>query len=251
MERGRTKPPSAVIRTSSPDPRPPGSPPAVWAAFVAQSAWKSWTLVALLAVVVLLCIAVVRLASRPPEFVMVDANGRTTPVRRTVATDALLRFLADRTRPPELSVVRFTRDFLHLALGLNSSTVDANWPAALAMMAPELRERIARESAAKRLVETYRLAQRKTELSFDEIVIEDQSATHVAVRATLTRRTLPLVEGGGPTDTDRVQVEVIERFVAPTMECPDGLEVQEWRLVPLALSETGTAGRGEGRDGPP
>jgi hypothetical protein len=231
-----------VVRTTSrPDPRPPGSPPAVWAAFVAQNAWKSWTIVGLLTVLVLLCIALVRLASRPPEFVMVDANGRTTPVRRSVATDALLKFLADRTRPPEVTIVRFTRDFLHLALGLNSSTVEANWPAALAMMAPELRERIARESAAKRLVETYRLAQRRTELSFDEIVVEDHAPAHVVVRATITRRSLPLVDGGGSPETDRVQVELVERVVPATMDSPDGLEVAEWRLVPFALSENEAA----------
>jgi hypothetical protein len=229
----------AVVKTSRADPRTPGSPPAVWAAFVTQNAWKSWTIVGLLTIVVLLCIALARLASRPPEFVMVDANGRTTPVRRSVATDALLRFLADRTRPPEMAIVRFTRDFLHLALGLNSSTIDANWPAALGMMAPELRERIARESAAKRLVETYRLAQRKTELSFDEIVIEDQSPTHAVVRATITRRSVPLVDGAGPpSDPDRVQVELLERIVQPTMERPDGLEVQEWRLIPFAPGAT-------------
>lgn len=238
----------AVLKTSRPDPRPPGSPPAVWAAFVAQNAWKSWTIVGLLTVVFLLCIAVVRLASRPPEFVMVDANGRTTPVRRTVATDALLRFLADRTRPPEVAIVRFTRDFLHLALGLNSSTVEANWPAALAMMAPPLRERIGKESASRRLIETYRLAQRRTELSFDEIAVEDRSPMQVTVRAIITRKSLPLVDGGGPTETDRVQVELVERIVAATMESPDGLEVEEWRLVPLALSETGTGPNGAGQE---
>src|SRR5512138_419849 len=238
---------AAVVKTSRPDPRPPGSPPAVWAAFAVQSAWKSWTIVALLAVVFLLCFAVVRLASRPPEFVIVDSNGRTTPVRRTVATDALLRFLADRTRPPEVTIVRFTRDFLHLALGLNSSTIEANWPAALAMMAPELRDRIATESGAKRLVETYRLAQRKTELSFDEIAVEDQSPTQISVRATITRKSMSLVDGAGPTQTDRVQVELVERLVPATAQCPDGLEVQEWRLVPFALSEPETA-EGRGRE---
>ncbi len=237
-----------MVKTSMQDPRPPGSPPAVWAAFVAQNAWKSWLIVGLLTVIVLQCIALARLASRPPEFVMVDANGRSTPVRRSVATDALLRFLADRTRPPDVAVVRFTRDFLHLALGLNSSTIAANWPAALAMMAPELRERIAKESAAKRLVETYRLAQRGTELSFDEIVVEDQTPTHVVVRATLTRRSFPLIEGGGAPETDRVRVELLERVVPATMDCPDGLEVQEWRLVPFALSENGEAQTGEERE---
>jgi hypothetical protein len=105
------------------------------------------------------------------------------------------------------------------------------------MMAPELRERIAKESAAKRLVETYRLAQRKTELSFDEIAVEDQTPSHVTVRAVITRRSLPLVDGAGPRETDRVQVELVERIVPATMECPDGLEVAEWRLAPFALSE--------------
>jgi hypothetical protein len=239
---------SAVVRTSAADPRPPGSPPAVWAAFVQQNAWKSWTIVGLLAIVGLLCIAVVRLASRPPEYVLVDANGRTTPVRRSLATDALLRFLADRTRPPEASIVRFTRDFLHLALGLNSSTVDVNWPAALAMMAPDLRARISAESAEKRLVERYRLAQRRTELSFDEITVEDQTSSQLTVRATISRRSMPLMDGAGPTETDRVQVELVERIVPATMDCPDGLEVLEWRLAPFAVSENDVRGRGEDRE---
>ena len=238
----------ATVRTNS-DPRPPGSPPAVWAAFVAQNAWKSWTIVGLLGIVGLQGIAIARLATRPPEFVVVDANGRTTPVRRSVATDALLQFLADRTRPPEVTIVRFTRDFLHLALGLNSSTVEANWPAALAMMAPELRDRVAAESAAKRLVETYRLVQRRTELSFEEFVLEDRTPTHLAVRAVLTRRSLPLVEGAGPSSTDRVQVELVERIVPPSMECPDGLAVQEWRLTPLpAVSEPSPAPSGPNQE---
>jgi hypothetical protein len=231
MDRG------ATVFTSNVDPRPPGSPPAVWAAFVTQNAWKSWTIVALIGIVALQGIAIARLASRPPEFVMVDGEGRTTPVRRSVATDALLQFLAERTRPPDVTIVRFTRDFLHLALALNSSTIDANWPAALAMMSPALRERVAAESSARRLVETYRLAQRKTEISFDELVVEDRTPTQVAIRATLTRRSLPLLEGSGPTTTDRVQVELVARIVPASMECPDGLEVQEWRLVPLMVSE--------------
>jgi hypothetical protein len=122
-----------------------------------------------------------------------------------VATDALLKFLAERTRPPEVAIVRFTRDFLHLALAINSSTIEASWPAALAMMAPELRSRVAAEAASSRLVETWRLAQRKTELTFEEVVLEDRTPSLLAVRATLLRKTGPLVEGAGPSSADRVQ----------------------------------------------
>ena len=219
---------------------PPGSPPAVWAAFVAQGRWKSWTLVVLMGLVALQSLAVIRLATRPPEVVLLDAAGDATPIRRTVATDALLKFLADKTRPPDVAVVRFTRDFLHLALAVNSSTIDASWPAALVMMAPELRARLDAEAARTRVVETWRLAQRRTDISFDEIVLEDRTPSLLTVRATLTRRTGPLVEGAGPTSTDRVRVELVARSVTPTIDRPDGLEVAEWRLSPIPVRDVGS-----------
>ncbi len=232
MERG------AVIRTERKGTQvPPGSPPAVWAAFAAQGRWKSWTLVGLLGLIALQALAIVRLVARPPEVVLVDAAGGATPVRRSVATDALLKFLADRTRPPEAAIVRFTRDFLHLALAVNSSTVEATWPAALAMMAPELRARVEAEAANSRLVETWRVAQRKTELSFEEVVLEDRTPTLLAIRVTLSRRTGPLVEGTGPSSTDRVRVDLVAKIAAPTLERPDGLEVAEWRLTPLPVTD--------------
>ena len=224
--------PSARVRTGQ-SPKPPGSPPAVWAAFAAQSAWKSWTIVGLLGLVGMQSVALVRLASRPPEFVLVDAAGRTTPVRRSVATDAILKLVAEKTRPPEMVVVRFTRDFLHLALALNSSTVEANWPAALAMMSPSLRQRVEAEAAAQRLVESWQAGQRRTDLAFEEIVLEDRTPSLLSVRAVIARRTGPLLPGSGGTASDRVEVELVERIVPPTMERPDGLEVEEWRLVEL------------------
>jgi hypothetical protein len=154
-----------------------------------------------------------------------------------VATDALLKFLAERTRPPEVAIVRFTRDFLHLALAVNSSTIEASWPAALAMMAPELRARVGAEATNARLVDTWRLAQRKTDLTFEEVVLEDRTPTLLSIRARLSRRTGPLVEGAGPSTSDRVQVEVVARIVSPSLERPDGLEVAEWRLTTLPVTD--------------
>lgn len=240
----------AVIRTELAGRRaPPGSPPAIWAAFAAQGRWKSWTIAGLLGLVSLQSLAIARLVSQPPEVVLVSAAGDATPIRRSVATDALLKFLADRTRPPDVAVVRFTRDFLHLALGVNSSTVDAAWPAALAMMAPELRARLEREAAEKHLVEAWRLAQRKTELAFDEIVLEERLSGLLAIRARLTRRTGPLVEGAAGASTDRVQVDLVARTTAPTVERPDGLEVAEWRLTPLPVTDTPPTPRAKAEGG--
>jgi len=235
----------ATVRTDGHAARPPGSPPAVWTAFLIQSAWKSWTIVALLGVIGLLAMANLRLATRPPEYVLVDAAGRMTAVKRSVATDALLEFLAERTRPPEMAIVRFTRDFLHLALAVNSTTIEANWPAALAMMSPELRGRVAAEAAARKLLETYKLAQRKTDLAFEEVVLEDRTPTLLTVRATMTRRTEPLVGGAGAAVSDRVEVDLALRIVPPTTERPDGLEVAEWRLTSLGVKDAGT-GNGAG-----
>lgn len=238
----------ATLRTELRDPRPEGSPPAIWAAFVRQSAWKSWAIVALLALSGLLAIANIRLATRPPEVVVLDGGGRATPVRRAVATEALLAFLAERTRPPEVEIVRFTRDFLHLALAINSTTVDANWQEALGMMSPGLRARTAAEASSRRLVETYRLANRRTELRFEEIVLEDRTPTLLTVRATMQRRVEPLAEPGKGV-TDRIRVELVETIVPRTLERPDGLEVAEWRLVSLRVNGPDTdsgAGTQEG-----
>jgi hypothetical protein len=225
----------AIVRTER-DARsalPPDSPPAVWVAFATQAAWKSWAIVALLALSGLFALAAIRLASRPPEYVLVDAAGRMTAVRRSVATDALLSFLAERTRPPEMAIVRFTRDFLHLALALNSTTIEANWPQALAMMSPELRARIAAEAGARKLIETYKRAQRRTDLVFEEVALEDRTPTLLTVRATLVRRIAPLFEGNAAGASERVQIELVLRVVVPTMEQPDGLEVTEWRFGSL------------------
>lgn len=229
----------AVIRTEQKGARtPPGHPPAIWAAFAEQGRWKSWTMAGLLGLVALQSIAIIRLATRPPEVVLVGAAGEVTPVHRSVATDALLKFLADHTRPPEVAIVRFTRDFLQLALGVNSSTVDVAWPAALAMMAPDLRARIEAEATRKRLVETWRQAQRRTDISFEEIVLEERTPSLLAIRATLSRRTAPLAEGAGAGSTDRVRVDLVARIVTPTLDRPDGLEVAEWRLAPAPVTDS-------------
>jgi hypothetical protein len=149
-----------------------------------------------------------------------------------------------------MTIVRFTRDFLHLALALNSTTVEANWADALAMMSPELRARMASEAAAKKLVETYKLAERRTDLVFEEIVLEDRTPTLLTVRATMLRRVEPLVEGVGRSASDRVQVELVERVLSPTMERPDGLEVVEWRLLSLPAKEPNVGSGAGTQEGP-
>lgn len=221
----------------------PSAPPAIWRAFAAQAAWKSWVIVALLGIIGLQAIANIRLATRPPEYVVVDGNtGEATLVKHSLSTDALLRFIAEKTKPPKLAVVRFTKDFLHLALAVNSSTIDANWPAALRLMSPVLSAKLDEESRSQKLLDTYKVAQRKTDLQFESLELVDRTDTLLAVRAVLKRRIAPLIEGmGGSVIQDRIQVDVVEEIVPPGVDHPDGLQVVEWRLAKLETAP-GAAG---------
>ncbi len=186
------------LRTEAPDPRPPGTPGAVWDAFARQAAWKNWALILLFGLLLLSLLANVRLAARPPEFVVVEnPGGKSTYVRRAVATDALLKFLAEKTKPPEIAVVRFTRDFVQLAFGINSSTIDANWPQALSMMTDPMRERVNKQTEAAKLLDTYRAAQVRSDLAIEDILLIEQTPTLLHVKTTLSRRKGPII-GGGP-----------------------------------------------------
>src|SRR5262249_31706521 len=145
-------------------------PPAVWAAFVRQGAWKSWVLIFQFFVIALLILANLRLSQRPPDIVVVAPGGKSTYLTPSIAGEALLRFLADQKQEPsDLTVLHFTRDFLNLALAVNSSTIERAWPEALALMSAPLRARVAKESAEQKLIETYKLARVRTELLIEEI----------------------------------------------------------------------------------
>jgi len=223
------------LRTEAPDPRPPGAPGAVWDAFARQAAWKNWALILLFGLLLLSLLANVRLAARPPEFVVVEnPGGKSTYVRRAVATDALLKFLAEKTKPPEIAVVRFTRDFVQLAFGINSSTIDANWPQALLMMTEPMRERVNKQTEAAKLLDTYRAAQVRSDLAIEDILLIEQTPTLLHVKTTLSRRKGPII-GGGPFTTDRLAVDLVEANVPVSPDHPDGLAVAEWQIQELPL----------------
>lgn len=233
----------AVVKQSNTHLRTPGHPVAVWDAFVRQAAWKSWVIIVLVAMLGLSLLVNIRLASRPPEFVVVEnPSGKTTLIRQSVATDELLRFLADRTRPPEIAILRFTRDFLQLAFAVNSSTVHAAWPQALSMMTRELRSRVEREAATTGLVETYIAAQVRTDVSIEDVILVQRTDALLQVRATLARKKSPLT-GGETTSEDRLGVDLVEEFVAPTPEHPDGLAIAEWQIRDLPALVPASTGR--------
>lgn len=225
------------MASQAPNSSGPKSPPAIWQAFSRQASWMNWALVAQFVVIGLLIIANIRLAGRSPEFVIVDgATGDSVMVRSSPSTDALLRLVAEKTRPPKVAIARFARDFLHLALAVNSSTIDTSWPATLAFMSPGLRAKIEKDAADQKTIDNYKGAQRKTEIVFESIEIIDRTSTLVAVRAVMKRTISPLVDrapGPLPSATDRIQSDIVLALTTPTIDKPDGLEVMEWRLASL------------------
>ncbi len=220
-----------VVRTSS-SPRAAGAPPAIWAAFLRQGAWKNWVLVGQMALIALLVLVNMRMATRAPDVVVVGPDGKGQYLDRRVASDALLSFIQEQKgQPSDVTVTRFTRDFVTRALAINSSTVAEAWPEALGMMAPELRARLEQESTAQKLIETYRLAQVRTRLTFDDLDLVERTRELLHVRATVTREKHGLLDRRTPT-VDRLHVDLVQRVVPRSAARPDGLEVLEWRLSP-------------------
>lgn len=218
-------------------PKAIAGPPAIWTSFARMSAFKSWVIVALLFVVGLQLLAIIRLGSREPDVVLIGADGKSTFVDRAVASGELVRFIAhQKGRPSALTVVHFTKEFLGLSLGVNSSTYEATWPQALGMMAPALRGKLEKEAAEQRLVETYKLARMKTELNYEDIRLLGEVDGAFEVRAIVGRSKSGLLDGAGLT-RDRLEVDMVLRVVPRTAARPDGLEVADWRLRVLTEAD--------------
>src|SRR4051812_23159326 len=121
--------PSVPIRLRAPGTNAP--PAALWTRFAVMSAWKSWFLVASMALNAVLAITALGLSRQAPDIVVVGADGRSTFVERSVATDELVRYLsALKLEPTDLGAEAFARRFLQLALAVNSSTIEEAWPEA-------------------------------------------------------------------------------------------------------------------------
>lgn len=207
---------------------PLSAPPAIWTAFATQGRWKNWVLLSQSVVIAFLAIAVAFAAHLPPDVIVVSDDGAGQYVEAGAASQALADFLrAQRGKPSDLSVLAFTQRFVRLTTAINSTTIEEAWPEALGMMAVPLAEKSAGEAKAQRLVETYRLAQVRTSLVFDDVQLVERHQDKAHVRA-LVRRTREKLAGGAPPSVDRLQVDLVLVVVPRSRARPDGLEVLNW-----------------------
>jgi hypothetical protein len=68
----------------------------------------------------------------------------------------------------------------------------------------------------------------------DRIELVDRNSALLQVRAIVTRKKASLLAESGPTDEDRLSVELVERIVPRTIARPDGLEIIEMRIGQMA-----------------
>lgn len=222
---------SAAMTT--PPPKRVLGPPAVWAAFASQGRWKNWVMVLQLGVLALLTQVCFALARVSPDVIVVDDKGASRYVERTVTSDALVRFLeSERRRPTDLTIAAFTERFVRLTSGVNSATIDESWMEAQAMMALPLAEKVGAEAKAQRLIETYRLAQIRTSLSFSDVQLVERKGDKAHVRALITRQRAKLFSAESVGVAEAQVIDLILAEVPRTRRRPDGLEVLEWHTAP-------------------
>jgi hypothetical protein len=221
------------------DRSPPGSPPAVWTSFARASAWKSWVLIVELGVIALLLLTNLRLAAREPDVVTIAPDGKSTYLGRSVAGDALLKFLAEQKgTPPDVAVLHFTAEFLNLFLGANSSTIHAAWPKALTFMTPGLRAKFERAGKAQQLVENLERAQVRTEVTVKDIEVLERTEGLLHLRATVTREKSRLADATSP-ESDALEIDLVLKVVARSATRPDGLEIVD---LETRAKDLGSAG---------
>jgi hypothetical protein len=130
-----------------------------------------------------------RLARTEPDVVVVDGSGDGHYLERSVASAALLNWLAEqRGAPSDISVEAFAQRFLRATAAPNSTMLDTQWAEALGMMAAPLAQRVDAEARAQKLLETYRLAQVRTQLDVQALDIVERHDSQLHVRARLSRR---------------------------------------------------------------
>jgi hypothetical protein len=205
-----------------------GSPPAVWAAMARQSQWKSWALVLAFALCALEGLVVLKLARKEPDIVLIAPEGGSTYVNRSVAGEALLRFLAEqRQLPSDVTVFHFTRTFVQHFFATDAVGYEASFREALGMVSSGFRERLLREAAASKLLESVRASHARSNVAFERLDVVERTQEAFHLKAVLLRRTESLSEGS-LLSLDRLEVDLYESVVPRSAAHPDGLVVGQF-----------------------
>jgi hypothetical protein len=219
------------------------SPPAIWAAMARQSQWKSWALVLAFALCALQGLVVLKLARKEPDIVLIAPDGGSSYLNRSLAGEALVRFLAEqRQLPSDVTVFHFTRDFVQHFFATDSLSYEASFREALGMLSASFRERLVKEATATKLLESVRASRSRASVSFESLDFVERTKDALHLRAVLLRRTESLSEGA-LVSVDRLEVDLYESVVPRSATHPDGLVVGQFtsrseKVDPAAASSS-------------
>ncbi len=207
-----------------------------------QAQWKSWALVLAFSLCALQGLVMLKLARKEPDIVLIAPDGRSTYLNRSVAGDALVRFLEEqRQLPSDVTVFHFTRDFLQHFFAIDSLSYASSFAEALGMLSAGFRERVAREAAASKVLEAVRASHSRATLRFDSLDLVERTTEALHLRAVLLRKTESLTEGA-LVSFDRLEVDLYESVVPRTAAHPDGLVIGQFtsrseKVDPSSASE--------------
>jgi hypothetical protein len=204
------------------------SPPAIWAAMARQAQWKSWALVLAFALCALEGLVVLKLARKEPDIVLISPDGSSTYLNRSVAGEALVRFLEEqRQLPSDVTVVHFTRDFIQHFFAADALGYEASFHEALDMLSPSFRQRVTREAATTKLLESVRSSHTRATVRLEGLDFVERTKEAFHLHAVLLRRTESLTDGA-LLSVDRLEVELYESVVPRTAAYPDGLAIGQF-----------------------
>jgi hypothetical protein len=188
-----------------------------------QGQWKSWALVLAFALCALQLLVMLRLAKKEPDIVLIAPDGQSTYLQRSLAGEALVRFLEEqRQLPSDVTVFHFTRDFLQHFFAVNSASYEASFQEAMGMLTPAFRERLVREAESSKLLEGVRASGTRATVRIEQLDVLERTQSALQLRGVLLRRTEALADGT-PVALERLHVELVEAIVPRTAAHPDGL----------------------------
>ncbi|RKG68550.1 hypothetical protein D7V88_40620 [Corallococcus terminator] len=177
-------------------------------------------------------LANVHLSKRPPDVVLVDGSGGAEYVpRKLVGLDVLMAIQRAKGQPTDAEVGHVTREFLTHFAGVNSTSVETSWAAALSMMDPALASKLSREYSERKVLAALKASNSKTDLVFEDVKLIERTDTLLHVRARIRRTHSSLLTGGNPVE-DVVGATVFLAVEGRNMQFPSGLRVRDISVAP-------------------
>jgi len=184
-----------------------------------------WILLAFVGLIIILCVAYARVATREPVVIRVDEVGNAAAIADLRSNNAV----------QDVEVMAFSKDFLRSIIEINSYTIHKDLARALNMMTRQFQNAHTKKIRSGDYVRKIRKAgiQRSFEMSHLAITGRVEKGYELDVRGTLS--TKPLSGNSAPPDRSGLLGRLYLLKVPRTELTPHGLLVSNfhWREIPL------------------